>query len=166
MPCLLLSDASLVFGHVALLDHADFQLDHGEQVALIGRNGSGKSSLLAALAGQRGLNDGQLWRGPGLRIAYVPQEPPFDEQLTVFAAVVAGMGEVSTLLTEYHDQSAAPGGRWRHSSGCLADQERRCPGPAGLEWGGQGGIPDRLPTPGLADAHGRLHADCSSLADR
>ncbi|HNE14074.1 MAG TPA: ATP-binding cassette domain-containing protein [Accumulibacter sp.] len=107
MPCLSLSDASLAFGHVPLLDHADFQLDRGERVALIGRNGTGKSSLLAALAGQGGLDDGQVWQEPGLRIGYVPQEPPFDPELTVFAAVVAGMGEVSALLADYHRVSHA-----------------------------------------------------------
>ncbi len=102
MPHLILSDASLAYGHVPLLDHTDFQLDPGERVALIGRNGSGKSSLLRALAGQSALDDGTVWREPGIHIGYVPQEPPFDPELMVFAAVVAGMGEVSALLAEYH----------------------------------------------------------------
>ena len=107
MPHLILSDASLAYGHVPLLDHADFQLDPGERVALIGRNGTGKSSLLRALAGQGALDDGNVWRQPGIRMGYVPQEPPFDPELTVFEAVVAGMGEVSALLADYHAVSHA-----------------------------------------------------------
>jgi ATP-binding cassette subfamily F protein uup len=105
MPQLKLTGACLAFGHVALLDHADFQLDPGERVALIGRNGSGKSSLLAALAGQAHLDDGEVWTEPGLRLGYVPQEPPFAAEMTVFEAVVAGMGETSRLLAAYHEVS-------------------------------------------------------------
>lgn len=105
MPLLSLSQACLAFGHVPLLDHADFLLDAGERVALIGRNGTGKSSLLAAIAGQGALDDGQVWVAPGIRVGYVPQEPPFTAEQSVFEAVVAGMGATSRLLAEYHEIS-------------------------------------------------------------
>jgi ATP-binding cassette subfamily F protein uup len=105
MPYLKLNAACLAYGHVPLLDHADFQLDPGERVALIGRNGTGKSSLLAAMAAGTGkgrLDDGEVWVQPGIRVGYVPQEPPFEPRSTVFEAVVSGMGETSSLLAEYH----------------------------------------------------------------
>jgi ATP-binding cassette subfamily F protein uup len=108
MPYLKLSAACLAYGHVPLLDHADFLLDPGERVALIGRNGTGKSSLLAALAAGSGkgrLDDGEVWVQPGIRVGYVPQEPPFDTESTVFEAVVSGMGEVAQLLAAYHEVS-------------------------------------------------------------
>ncbi|MGV0975199.1 MAG: ATP-binding cassette domain-containing protein [Azonexus sp.] len=108
MPYLKLSDACLAYGHVPLLDHADFLLDPGERVALIGRNGTGKSSLLAALAAGSGkgrLDDGEVWVQPSIRVGYVPQEPPFDSESTVFEAVISGMGEASKLLAAYHEVS-------------------------------------------------------------
>ncbi|WP_265948337.1 ATP-binding cassette domain-containing protein [Dechloromonas sp. A34] len=108
MPYLKLSAACLAYGHVPLLDHADFLLDPGERVALIGRNGTGKSSMLAAMAAGTGrgkLDDGEVWVQPGIRVGYVPQEPPFDPELSVFEAVVSGMGEASKLLAAYHEVS-------------------------------------------------------------
>ncbi len=105
MPHLKLNQACLAYGHVPLLDHADFQLDPGERVALIGRNGTGKSSLLAALAAGSGkgrLDDGEVWVQPGIRVGYVQQEPPFAPRSTVFETVISGMGETSALLAEYH----------------------------------------------------------------
>jgi ATP-binding cassette subfamily F protein uup len=103
VPVISLDRACLAYGHVALLDHAAMQIDAGERVGLIGRNGSGKSSLLKALAGLGSLDDGEVWREPGLSIAYVPQEPEFATHDTVFEAVAAGLGDVARVLAEYHE---------------------------------------------------------------
>ncbi|MBI3479343.1 MAG: ATP-binding cassette domain-containing protein [Nitrosomonadales bacterium] len=105
MPFITLDKASLAFGHVALLDHADFQLDEGERVGLIGRNGGGKSSMMRVLAGQATLDDGLVWRAPTARICYVSQEPVLDADDTVFDAVAKGLGKLQKLLHDYHHVS-------------------------------------------------------------
>lgn len=105
MPLLTLKQASLAFGHVPLLDHVDFQLDSRERVGIIGRNGTGKSSMLKVAAALIKLDDGELWRDPGSKIAYVPQEPELDERHDVFTAVAQGLGKVVDQLREYHDIS-------------------------------------------------------------
>ena len=105
MPLLSVSAGCLAYGDVPLLDHVEFQIDVGERVALIGRNGTGKSSLLAAIAGLRALDDGTIWKAPDLRITYVAQEPAFEPGASVFDAVVGGLGQQSRLLASYHDLS-------------------------------------------------------------
>jgi ATP-binding cassette subfamily F protein uup len=102
MPLLSVENACLAFGHVDLLDKVAFQLDAGERVALIGRNGSGKSSLLRAVAGQAALDDGTVWRETGLVTTYVPQEADFDLERDVFATVADGLGKAAGLLVDYH----------------------------------------------------------------
>ena len=101
MALITLADAQLAFGHVALLDHADFSLESGERVGLIGRNGAGKSSLLRILAGLEKPDDGELQRQQGLHTAFVPQEPELDEHATVFDAVQSGLADVVALLDDY-----------------------------------------------------------------
>ena len=98
MAVISLSNAQLAFGHVALLDHAEFSLETSERVGLIGRNGTGKSSLLKVLAGLSKLDDGLLVMQQGLKIAYVDQEPHFEPDMSVFDAVAAGMGDLQALV--------------------------------------------------------------------
>ena len=102
MPLITLDRASLAFGDAPLLDRADLALDPAERVALIGRNGTGKTSLFKVLAGVQALDDGVVWRSPGLRLAFVAQEPPLDAQHTVYEAIAAGLGHLQRTLTEYH----------------------------------------------------------------
>jgi ATP-binding cassette subfamily F protein uup len=101
MALITLLDAQLAFGHVALLDHADFSLESQERVGLIGRNGAGKSSLLKILAGMERPDDGTVQVQSNTRIAYVAQEPVLDADATVFVAVSAGLARVVALIDEY-----------------------------------------------------------------
>ena len=101
MPLLTLDNVSLAYGYVPLLEHVELVLEPGEKVALIGRNGSGKSSLLKILAGLAVPDDGMVWRQPGLRLAYVPQEPVFGVGHTVFEAAAEGLGAIRQRLAEY-----------------------------------------------------------------
>ena len=101
MALITLLDAQLAFGHVPLLDHADFSLETAERVGLIGRNGAGKSSMLKILGGMERPDDGTLQVQGGTRIAYVAQEPLLDGDATVFAAVSAGLARVIALIEEY-----------------------------------------------------------------
>jgi len=106
MAVLSLSDAHLAYGHVPLLDGAAFAIEAGERVGLIGRNGAGKSSLLKVLAGIEKLDDGLLQAQQGLRIVYVPQEPVFDADTTVFDAVSEGVAQAKALRARYEAHAA------------------------------------------------------------
>ena len=105
MPLVTLDNACLAFGHVALLDHASLVLEPGERNGLIGRNGTGKSSLLKLIVGDIQLDDGKFWRQPGLSYAFVPQEPDLDPESTVFDAVASGLHEQQALLHEFDELS-------------------------------------------------------------
>ena len=102
MPLIQLSEVSLAFGHVPLLDHVDLVIEPGRRIGLIGRNGTGKSSLLRVIEGTSKCDDGKVWRAPDLKLATVSQEPLFEPGLTVFEAVAEGLGKGNQLLVEYH----------------------------------------------------------------
>jgi ABC transport system ATP-binding/permease protein len=114
LPLLTLDRVSLAFGHLPLFEDATLRIDPGERVCLIGRNGSGKSSLLRVVSGETPADSGAIWREPGLRIARLDQEvaassgarspetgvePP---AVTVFDEVARGLGSLGDLVAAYH----------------------------------------------------------------
>lgn len=88
MALITLIDAHLAYGDLPLLDEANISIEPGERVGLIGRNGTGKSSLLSVLAGKTMLDDGQLQRMDGLTIHYVEQEPQLPEAPTLKESLI------------------------------------------------------------------------------
>ncbi|MFM8256692.1 MAG: ABC-F family ATP-binding cassette domain-containing protein, partial [Polynucleobacter sp.] len=107
MALIALTNAKLAFGHHPLLDQTNLALEEGERVGLIGRNGTGKSSLLKILAGIEKLDDGLLQIQQGLRIAYVAQEPILDSKNTIFEAASEGIENIKHLRTEYETLAQA-----------------------------------------------------------
>jgi ATP-binding cassette subfamily F protein uup len=102
MPLLTFDRLELAYGHWPLLDGASLVIEAGERIGLIGRNGTGKSSLLKIIAGINPPDAGDVWRKPALKMAYVPQEPQFQSGHSVFEAVAEGVGEAQRLLADYH----------------------------------------------------------------
>ena len=107
MALITLQNAHLAYGHVALLDGADFSLETAERVALIGRNGAGKSSLLKILAGLERPDDGEMQVQGSIQRYYVPQEPTFTTGASVFDTVSEGVAEAKALRERF--ESHAPG---------------------------------------------------------
>jgi ATP-binding cassette subfamily F protein uup len=87
MALLTLLDGQLAFGELPLLDRAAFSLESGERIGLIGRNGTGKSSLLSVIAGGQALDDGEMRKKDGLRVARVEQEPLLPHAPTLRASL-------------------------------------------------------------------------------
>ena len=101
MSLITLTNAQLAYGHVPLLDHTDFSLEAQDRVGLIGRNGTGKSSLLKILNSKEKLDDGSIQWMQNLRIATVLQEPYLDDALSIHACVSLGLGDVLKNIGQF-----------------------------------------------------------------
>ena len=102
MPLLRLDNISHAYGHIPLLSRVDFQIDAGERVCLVGRNGTGKTTLFRIITGDTQADEGEIWRADSLRVAHLEQEVPPDTDQTVFEVVAGGIGELGQLLAQYH----------------------------------------------------------------
>ena len=101
MALISLNQAHLAFGHVALLDYCDFALETQERIGLIGRNGTGKSSMLKILAGIDKPDDGEVQRQLSVRVAFVSQEPILDPAHTIFESASDGIAELKAARDKY-----------------------------------------------------------------
>ncbi|MEM8645548.1 MAG: ATP-binding cassette domain-containing protein, partial [Pseudomonadota bacterium] len=105
MPLVQLQSAHLAFGHVPLLEDVNLIIEARERVCLIGRNGTGKSTLLNVLNEQQPLDSGTLRIDSGVKIAKLAQEVPAAATATLYDTVAAGLGDLSGLLSRYHHLS-------------------------------------------------------------
>lgn len=99
-----LKDAQLSFGSDPILDHADFVIEQGERVCIVGRNGAGKSSLMKIIDGEIMLDGGSL-NMSGVRVARLPQDPPAQSPETVYDYVAGGLAETGALLKRFNQLS-------------------------------------------------------------
>ncbi|WP_455223327.1 ATP-binding cassette domain-containing protein [Kaarinaea lacus] len=100
-----LTNACLAYGVHHLLDNVDFQINDNERICIIGRNGTGKTSLLNVIAGQAAIDSGEVWYRAGLRVAYLTQEITEHPQMDAYSVVSSGLPKAGELLAEYHKVS-------------------------------------------------------------
>jgi ATP-binding cassette subfamily F protein uup len=105
MSLLTLRNVTLAFGGAPLLDGVDLRIEPGERLCLVGRNGTGKSTLMKLLNGELQADGGEVVMNQGLRVARLTQEVPHELSGPVFDVVAGGLGENGALLAEYHTVS-------------------------------------------------------------
>ncbi len=105
MALLSIRDIRMSYGQTVVLDNVSLQIEPGERIALIGRNGEGKTTLMRIIDGDLEPLSGQIVRKPGLTMAMLDQKVPLDIEGTVFEQIVAGLGPRADLLREYHEVS-------------------------------------------------------------
>ncbi len=103
MALLRLKKVSIAFGTHSLLQKAEFQLEEGERVGLLGRNGEGKSTLMKIIMKQIQADEGEVWYKPELRIAVLEQMPYLPDEETIYDVVADGLGEVGQWIKRYHE---------------------------------------------------------------
>src|SRR5689334_17566415 len=107
MPVITLSRVSTAYGHLPLLEDADLQIEAGERIAILGRNGTGKSTLLKILNAEVIPDAGVVWRAPAMRSARLDQDVPLVEDRSVFDTVADGLGDLGQLVKDYHHAATA-----------------------------------------------------------
>jgi len=107
MPLLTLKDVSLAYGILSLLGKVNFNISSGERICLVGRNGTGKSTLFRVISDIVQPDEGEIWRQDTLKISYLEQEIPADASQSIYEVVSAGLGHIGQILIEYHNLAHA-----------------------------------------------------------
>ncbi len=94
MPLVTLDHVSLAYGYLPLLDDASVEIEAGERICIIGRNGTGKSTLLQIVGGDVKPDEGRVWRQPALRIGRLAQDAPLEDTRPVFDVVSEGLPDL------------------------------------------------------------------------
>ena len=102
MPLITLDNISLRFSEKVILDEINATIQKGDKIGLIGRNGEGKSSFMKVLAGIIYADDGNLKVKNSTRISYLEQQPPEDNDYSLFSVVAQGLGDTGLLLSNYY----------------------------------------------------------------
>jgi ATP-binding cassette subfamily F protein uup len=122
MALLGMQDINIAFGGPAVLSAANFSIERGERVCLLGRNGAGKSTVMKLLDGTIAPDGGVVVRQTGVTVSRLDQEVPGDIAGTTFEVVAGGLGELGTLISRYHAASHRVGdGR---NEGALRELDR------------------------------------------
>ncbi|WP_372370296.1 ATP-binding cassette domain-containing protein [Candidatus Uabimicrobium sp. HlEnr_7] len=100
-----MKDVTLGFGGHPVLENANLQVHDNEKIALIGRNGQGKSTLLKLLCEEISPEEGEIQKNQGLKVAYLSQEVPQQMSGSVFDILVQGLGELGEAIAEYNNIS-------------------------------------------------------------
>ncbi|MCL5024855.1 MAG: ATP-binding cassette domain-containing protein [Nitrospirae bacterium] len=117
-----LQEVRIAFGGPELLDGVTFQIERGERVCLVGRNGVGKSTFMKIAGGELTPDSGEIIRERGARVAFLEQEVPRELPGTVFDVVSEGLGGIVGLLSEYRSLAHSLG--LGNDAGVIADLER------------------------------------------
>ncbi len=100
-----INGGSLAYGHIPLLKNADFTIEAGERVCIVGRNGAGKSSLLKVLSGDVLLDDGEFNIVTDLKVSRLQQDPPKSAEGKIYSYISGGLAEIGELLEQHHKLS-------------------------------------------------------------
>ncbi|CAC9641131.1 Bis-ABC ATPase Uup [uncultured Gammaproteobacteria bacterium] len=101
MPLITLDNLSLSFSEKPILNEVSATILKGDKIALIGRNGEGKSTFMRVLAGEIEADEGRLKIKNGIKISYLEQTPPQDNNKNLFDIVAEGLGDIGLILSQY-----------------------------------------------------------------